>query len=182
MDHSYQDLIQLFADTFYADFNTRLVRGQSEPVYLPANEQNDFHQIVFAHGYFSSALHEVAHWCIAGEQRRTQIDYGYWYCEDGRDLSQQLAFESVEILPQAIEWAFSIACNKSFRVSSDNLNGAQTDICGFERSVQQKALFMLERGFPPRAKRFIQVLHQFYRTPMLSGSDFQFAILNKDKQ
>ncbi len=56
--HAYQDLIMLFNDCF-ADYNTRLVKGADESVYLPASELCSYHQIIFAHGYFSSALHEI---------------------------------------------------------------------------------------------------------------------------
>ena len=78
-DADVEPLIALFDQTFITQFNTRLVRGGDEPVYLPANATVAYHQVVFAHGYFSSALHEIAHWCIAGERRRLLEDYGYWY-------------------------------------------------------------------------------------------------------
>ena len=51
--------------------------------------------------------------------------------KDGRDEEQQKAFEQVEVKPQAIEWAFSIACDFKFNFSLDNLNGAPADILGF---------------------------------------------------
>ena len=57
--HYYQDLIRLFDHSFAKIENTRLIKGSDEPVYLPANEKNSYHQIVFAHGYFASALHEI---------------------------------------------------------------------------------------------------------------------------
>ena len=135
-DPDVEPLMALFDQTFLGRFNTRLVRGGDEPVYLPANEHTPYHQIVFAHGYFSSALHEIAHWCIAGEQRRLLEDYGYWYCPDGRDATQQREFEQVEVKPQAIEWAMTIAANRRFQVSTDNLNGAEPDREGFTRRVR----------------------------------------------
>jgi elongation factor P hydroxylase len=120
-------LIELFDLHFYERFNTRLVKGKDEPIYLPANDQVEHHQVVFAHGYFSSALHEIAHWCIAGSERRLLPDYGYWYAPDGRDDQQQRQFQSVEVLPQAIEWAFCLACGLEFTISSDNLTGSKAD-------------------------------------------------------
>jgi elongation factor P hydroxylase len=170
--HHYQDLIRLFDHNFAAVENTRLVKGSDEPLYLPACSKTNYHQIIFAHGYFASALHEIAHGCIAGKERRLLQDYGYWYCPDGRNQQQQTEFEQVEVSPQAIEWAFSIAANRRFRVSTDNLNGAQIDVVSFQDKVQQQALAYLQQGFPARSKRFIQVLHDFYQTEALQAEKF----------
>ena len=93
----YRDLITLFDTTFYALYNTRLIKGTDEPIYIPSSEYCNYNQIVFAHGYFASALHEISHWCLAGSSRRLLEDYGYWYIPDGRDHQQQAQFESVEI-------------------------------------------------------------------------------------
>jgi elongation factor P hydroxylase len=155
-------LIQLFDDTFFADYHTRLVKGADEPLYLPAGEETDYAQIVFAHGYFSSALHEISHWCIAGPERRKQVDYGYWYAPDGRTPAQQAEFEAVEVLPQAIEWAFCLACGLKFNVSVDNLNGETGDVLAFKSSVAYKLSQLLTHGFPERAEIFLEVLRAHY--------------------
>jgi elongation factor P hydroxylase len=170
--HRYQDIIHLFNNLFAISENTRLVKGKEEPIYLPAKEPQDFHQIVFAHGYFASALHEIAHWCIASKERRLKEDYGYWYCPDGRDSEQQKEFERVEIKPQAIEWAFSIAANKPFSVSTDNLNGASPNTLAFHHNVHLQALHYLRHGFPQRAQQFIHTLQRFYSSPNLCEQDF----------
>ena len=162
-------LIQLFNKTFN-EFNTLLVRGTDEPIYLPASNQHPVNQIVFAHGFFNSALHEVAHWCIAGTQRRTQLDYGYWYCPDGRDEQQQTAFEKVEVKPQALEWAFSTACGRLFAVSTDNLNGAEPNRQDFALAVQSQLCEYINLGFPQRAQRFIDACHIEFNTPELTIS------------
>ena len=164
-------LIALFNNTF-EDLNTRLVLGDDEPVYLPADTTCSFHRIVFAHGFFSSALHEIAHWCIAGKERRLLEDYGYWYCPDGRNQEQQAQVEQVEIKPQAVEWALACAAKKQFRVSTDNLNGAPVDVQGFQQAVQNQALAYLKSGFPKRAGVFIQVLQHFYQSPELNAGSF----------
>jgi len=180
--HRYQDLCRLFAQTFGQRENTRLIKGQGEPVYLPASSKHDYHQIVFAHGYFASALHEIAHWCIAGKQRRLLEDYGYWYCPDGRDTQQQGQFEQVEIKPQAIEWAFCVAVQKPFRVSTDNLQGAEPDTLAFQTKVQQQALHYLQYGFPSRAQQFIRVLQAAYHTAALCPKDFPAPDLNLNRE
>lgn len=104
--HHYQQLIDLFDSCFAEEFNTRLVKGDDEPIYLPADDDTPYHRIVFAHGFFASALHEISHWCVAGKARRERVDFGYWYCPDGRDAMTQSQFEDVEVKPQAYEWLF----------------------------------------------------------------------------
>ncbi|GLX82637.1 elongation factor P hydroxylase [Thalassotalea eurytherma] len=161
--HKYQDLIEIFDDTFYGSFNTRLIKGGDEPIYLPANDQCSYHQIVFAHGFYASALHEISHWCIAGSKRRELIDFGYWYEPDGRTAEQQEKFELVELKPQAIEWAFCVASNKKFTVSVDNLNGdSEPDITAFKKRVFSQVEDYLTNGFPQRAQDFIDALARFY--------------------
>lgn len=168
--HQYQDLIVLFDQCFAKTENTRLVKGESEPVYLPAKlaaseaGNNRFHQVVFAHGYYASALHEIAHWCIAGKARRQLEDYGYWYCPDGRDAKQQAEFELVEVKPQAIERAFSEAAGFAFKVSTDNLSGVEPDRAAFEKKVFEQYTHFKNTGFPPRAAQFIAALSAFYNT------------------
>ncbi|QRN05132.1 diaminobutyrate-2-oxoglutarate aminotransferase [Legionella sp. MW5194] len=162
--HHYQDLITLFNHCFAASYNTRLVKGEEEPIYLPADNERPWHAIVFAHGFFSSALHECAHWLIAGAERRLQVDFGYWYVPDGRNEEQQQLFQQVEVKPQAMEWILSMAAGCRFRLSLDNLNGAPTDYQGFKEAVYQQALRYCRQGLPPRAARFRQALCEFYCT------------------
>ncbi|MDN3653905.1 elongation factor P hydroxylase [Thalassotalea ponticola] len=177
VNHCYRDLIELFANTFYQQYNTCLVKGDDEPIYLPAGHGAPYHQIVFAHGFYASAFHEIAHWCVAGEQRRLLEDYGYWYAPDGRDAEQQAMFENVELTPQAIEWAFCVASGFKFNVSVDNLTGVDVDRYRFQSRVQARVMQFLEDGFPPRAQQFIDALMAFYQT----GSQLQpqqFVFIN----
>lgn len=162
VQHHPDDLIRLFNASFAASHNTVLVRGDSEPLYLPADATHPRHRIIFAHGFFASALHEIAHWCIAGPRRRLLVDYGYWYRPDGRDADEQREFERVEEKPQAIEWAFHIAAGSRFRVSADNLSGAPVDIAAFRERIFARLLHYRRHGFPPRAQVFIDALCAFY--------------------
>lgn len=170
--HDCQVLIALFNRTFLESENTVLLKGDDEPIYLPANEKVNTHRIIFAHGFFASALHEIAHWCLAGKERRLLEDYGYWYCPDGRTVEQQAEFEQVEVRPQAIEWAFSVACAATFRVSTDNLNGAPVDSLSFTQKVRAQVLHYIENGFPPRAQIFIDALQHYFHTHPLKQADF----------
>jgi hypothetical protein len=112
-------LIQLF-NTLFINQQVILVRSEGEPEYFPA-QNNKPARIEFAHGFFASALHEISHWCVAGDARRQLSDFGYWYAPDGRSAAQQQAFERVEIKPQALECLFTLACGRNFQVSQDNL-------------------------------------------------------------
>jgi len=175
--HNFKDLIDIFERYFYREYNTRLVRGGDEPIYLPADERCSYHQIIFAHGYYASALHEISHWCLAGPKRRLVEDFGYWYIPDGRDQTQQHAFEQVEIKPQAIEWALCIAAGTNFDVSTDNLLGeGQTDRFAFKTKVYQQVLNYLEVGFPHDAAIFIAALAKHYQQPWpLAPESFNFS-------
>lgn len=177
--HCCKDLMTLFNQQFALSENTRLVLGGKEPIYLPADQNCHYHRIIFAHGFFSSALHECAHWCIAGKERRLREDYGYWYAADGRDRVQQLAFEQVEIKPQAIEWILSKACKKRFRVSIDNLSGEPTDSNNFKRLVHRQVIVYCEQGLPPRAALLQRCLAAYYGcNQTLDASDYQLVELN----
>jgi len=167
--HHYQDLIKLFNTCFESSHNTQLVCGDDEPIYLPANETNSFNTIVFAHGFFSSVLHECAHWFVAGEARRKLVDYGYWYVPDGRNAEQQRQFQQVEVKPQAVEMILSNAAGFRFQYSIDNLNGAETDPEPFKLAVQQQVMVYHQQGLPARAEAFCRVLRDFYLGGTISG-------------
>lgn len=161
--HKYEDLIRLFDQTFSESENTRLIRGEEEPVYLPVSTRCHYHQVVFAHGYFSSALHEIAHWCVAGPDRRMLEDFGYWYKPDGRTADEQALFEKVEVVPQAFEWILSMAAGFTFRISADNLSGQARDNTGFIAKVHKEVQRRLVVGLPERLGSFVAVLQDYYQ-------------------
>lgn len=163
-EHQINDIIALFNQCFLEQYNTRLVKGGDEPIYLPANAEQPQHELHFAHGFYRSALHESAHWLIAGEDRRQQVDFGYWYQPDGRSAEQQRVFEQVEVKPQALEWILSKAAGIRFQVSVDNLNGEATDARPFKQAVFNQVLQYIEQGLPQRAGRLRAALCEFYGT------------------
>ncbi len=175
MSHRYEDLITIFNETFLESENTILVKGDDEPIYLPKDEAHPHHRIVFAHGFFQSGLHEIAHWCIAGKARRQMVDFGYWYCPDGRDEKTQGAFENHEVRPQALEWLFTQAVGRKFGVSCDNLAGDfEPDRLQFQQRVQQEVMRMFDDGIPVRGEKLIAALQQFYQTAPLERSQFPY--------
>lgn len=176
---SVADLIELFNESFQNSENTRLVAGMKEPIYLPANNRCKYNQVVYANGFFSSALHEIAHWCIAGEKRRQLTDYGYWYVADGRSVAQQREFEVVEVVPQALEWIFACACGIGFVISVDNLNGEMSDTEPFKKAVYQQVIKFCKEGLNARSEQFRAQLAGFFETPKkLSVTEFELSHLS----
>ncbi len=159
--HNAFDLIQLFEHCFFAEFNTRLEGGVDEPLYMPVMPDYPA-RIFFTRDYFASALHEVAHWCVAGAARRLLPDYGYWYAPDGRSTEQQVEFEKVEVKPQALEWIFSAACDARFRVSADNLAAGLGASAEFKEAIAAQARAYCA-VLPARPVRFVAALADFYR-------------------
>ena len=159
--HDVSVLANLFNNKF-AKYHVILQPGADEPFYQA--ETNGHKAIIYSReDFFASALHELAHWCIAGMDRRTQDDYGYWYEADGRSAQLQQLFFKVEVKPQALEWAFALASNFPFRVSVDNLNNPHSDMAYFKDKVYQQLARYFEEGFSVRALAIIQMLSCHYR-------------------
>lgn len=170
----------VFSHCFASGERTRLLGGAQEPLYQPTTAQGGWHQIFYRLDYAASALHEVAHWCIAGTVRRQQLDYGYWYQPEGRDASAQRAFASVEALPQALEWVFSQAARRSFRLSLDNLDASlePEQTRHFAESVLVAAQGLQARGLPTRAACFASALAARARGPALAQMRFSLPMLS----
>jgi len=170
-----EQLTAIFNSLFVSSCNTKLEGGANEPLYLPAGVNFEFNRLIFRCDYISSALHEIAHWCLAGEERRKLTDYGYWYHSDGRSRAQQKIFEAVEVKPQALEWIFSIAAQHSFHASADNLLG-DVDIgdCFFQSVVEQAHVWCRE-PMPLRARLFVQALAEFSGINPLNCSLYKFS-------
>lgn len=154
----------VFSRAFTADFNTRLVGGAEEPLYQPATLDAQA-EIYYRRDYARSALHEVAHWCVAGSHRRRVSDYGYWYTADGRDTQQQAAFFCVEAKPQAIESFFCAAAGIAFAPSLDNLSLEIPEpmLEQFQHQLRREQARFDKDGLPFRAARFAQALRKACR-------------------
>ena len=162
--HDCRDLVTLFDRTFALDYHTCLKAGAEEPFYQPARPPDQMHQIWFTCDYFASALHEVAHWCVAGRRRRQLPDYGYWYAPDGRSPAQQAAFERVEARPQALEWLFSRAAGFPFQPSADNLGSDAGPSDAFKVAIHKQLMEFCKTGVSLRVAAFLQALMGFYGT------------------
>jgi hypothetical protein len=170
------DFISVINQQYLKNYHTVLIGGFSEPFYQPA-QLGEPAQIQFTHDYFRSALHELAHWCVAGEERRKLPDYGYWYAPDGRTQAQQELFFTCEIVPQAFEWALSLASGIKFDVSVDNLSNTTSGATEFKQAVREKLQNYLQDGFPARTEALLQVIYQA-RTDLTGFKNL--SGLNKD--
>ena len=156
------DIIEVFNLCFSEVYSTRLCGGSNEPFYEVHSD--DSAVIYFREDFVASALHEVAHWCLAGKQRREQNDYGYWYI-GSRDAAAQRQFEAVEVRPQALEWLFTMVLGLPFRVSADNLHLENYDNLPFRQNVRDAAESMLMNGIGYRAMRFALELNTLVGKP-----------------
>jgi len=145
----------------------RLIGGAAEPVYLPGLEQG-YATIRYTRDYPRSALHELAHWCIAGSQRRDREDYGYWYQPPPRTISQQLAFVDAEIEVQAVECLLAKTCGLPFRVSLDDVDADPEMSAQFEAAVSVRADEIRQGGLPKRAELLVIALGEYVQSTTVS--------------
>ncbi len=163
MNHNANDLITIFNDLFKETENTILIGNHEEPLYIPSDDKHPHHRVIFTRDYFASALHEIAHWCLAGEKRRLLLDYGYWYFPEGRTREQQIQFERAEIKPQALECIFAMAAKSRFMVSQDNFSEqSKNNEFSFADKVAEQVAIYLSEKLPDRAHQFRQALLAFY--------------------
>ena len=151
----------LIAGCFNANFrrshNVQLVGGAKEPLYLAAVGHRPA-TIRYTRDYERSALHEIAHWCIAGAARCRQMDYGYWYSPPPRTAAAQQAFCAAEVAVQALEKCFSKACGVRFAVSLDNLDAGAEWVVDFAAQVADRAQRLQSREMTGRASRMVELL------------------------
>jgi hypothetical protein len=154
------DIARCFNRTFAQSDHTVLVGGAMAPYYLPANPPHRS-VIRYRENFAASALHEVAHWCIAGKSRLRQPDFGYWYVPSPRTPEQSASFLQAECPVQALEMILAEAAGVRFRVSLDDLD---LELSGrresFAAEVAAQAKRWRENGLPPRALRFADALRR----------------------
>lgn len=168
-----EELIELFNRLFKETYNTILVCGDDEPIYLPADEENPHNRVIFAHGFYASALHEIAHWCVAGAKRRELVDFGYWYKPDGRTADEQAEFEKVEVRPQAFEWLMSQAAGHKFHFSADNLASDIGASNSFKENVHSMVHQLIDGEMPERVGLLVEALMKQSGKEGLTKVEFQ---------
>lgn len=125
---------------------TLLVGGAAEPLYLPPADARPA-VIRYAHDYATSALHEIAHWCLATPAERRLVDYGLSYRPPPRAPAEQALFYAAEVPVQALEMLLAAAAGVTFHFSADN-PGVDDDPARaeFEHRVRIACRRLLEVG------------------------------------
>lgn len=153
----------VFARCFEARYGVRLVARDDEPLYEPCS--GGLARLGYVRDHPRSALHEVAHWCIAGRERRARMDFGYWYRPGPRSMLEQRRFEAVEAWPQALERLFCEAIDLPFEVSIDDLeSSAAHEAKRFDEAVQRQAREALRLAQPARAMVYRSALERSFAT------------------
>jgi elongation factor P hydroxylase len=153
------DVADCFIACFAQSERTVMVGGASEPLYLPACGRR-YAELHYREDFAASALHEAAHWCIAGNARRARVDFGYDYQAPPRSEPAQAAFFALEIKTQALECLFAQAAGVEFSASADNLNA---DVKQFEillKRSTENVRDWLAHTQDSRARRYLQALAQ----------------------
>ena len=147
-------IARCFNQLFARSEHCVLLGGATEPFYFAARAP---HRSVlrYREDFAASALHEAAHWCIAGRARRAQHDFGYWYAPPPRSPSAQARFLEVEAKAQALERRFSWAAGIDFEPSLDDVEGLTRGAMeSFAQRIELAHQRWCERGLPDRASAF----------------------------
>ena len=135
-------------------YATLLIGGADEPLYLPARCRERA-LLRYTRDYARSALHELAHWSLAGARRRGLVDFGYWYSAPPRSDAEQAKFFAAELRVQALERQFCEVCGLAFQVSADNIG---VDASDFAAQVEDAAGAWSMRGVTGLPGRLLRLL------------------------
>lgn len=129
--------------------------GAAEPFYQ-APKADRTATLFFREDYVRSLLHEMAHYCLAGDHRRELDDFGFWYHPCGRSAAQQKQFEAAEARPQALERIFCETLGVPFQPSLDDFSGRPISPVFLEKL--ENAYIEFHRQMPPTATRALEGL------------------------
>ncbi|MHC5224893.1 elongation factor P hydroxylase [Ignatzschineria sp. LJL83] len=127
--------------------------GAEEPFYESAKEGQKA-ILYFRDNYPRSLLHELSHFCLAGDRRRKLDDFGYWYFPCGRTAEEQLLFEEVEARPQGLEKVMCEVIGIKFSPSLDDFSGnppSNSFITNLEKAYQE-----MSHTPPPTAQKVLE--------------------------
>ena len=147
---SHSEVAAVFNCTF-SDHSVVMHGGYREPMYIPGM---DVAEIRYTLGHTASALHEAAHWCIAGRRRRRNTDYGYFYEPPPRSGMHRVRFEDVEIEAQSVEVLLAEAAGSQFQPSADDVDVPLFLLEAFSSRILERARERRQVGLPKRADKF----------------------------
>ncbi len=175
---NYTPFIQLFNTEFKDTEATIIAESPDEPIYLPVDESNSFNRILYTKDSYTSVLHEISHWCIAGSERRKKIDYGYWYKPGSQTPKEAELYKKFESKTHGIEWIFCIAAGVPFHIIPNNVAAGFEISQDLKEGVYAATLNYLNHGLPANAERFKQrLLKHYQREDLFDISLFKFETL-----
>lgn len=162
------EIVAVFNRCFAHAYAVEMHGGADEPLYVPATLDKPA-ELIFREDFPASALHEAAHWCIAGEVRRESPDFAYTYIAAPRNDVEQARFFAAELRTQALECVFAQAANVIFTPSADNLN---CDVAVFSNAIAQyraKTDEWLNTPAGLRAQKFCSALAELKEVKRANG-------------
>ena len=151
---SHSDVARVF-NLAFVDYKVVMNGGHAEPLYVPGVRVAEIH---YTQDHAASALHEAAHWCIAGQRRRRLKDYGYFYSPPPRTEVDRARFEAVEVEAQSMELLFSEAAGLLFQPSTDDVDAPDNRLGTFSHRILIRARERRRLGLPERAEKFVTAL------------------------
>lgn len=143
---------------FTHTFPELCIQGGADEPFYQAPKANQSATLFFREDYIRSLLHEMAHYCLAGDRRRQLDDFGFWYHPCGRSAAEQRQFEAAEARPQALERIFCEALDIPFQPSLDDFSGRPINPEFLEKL--ENAYIDFQNGLPPTATRALEGLRQ----------------------
>ena len=133
-----------------------IIKGGADEPFYQAPKGDTKAIIYFRNNYPRSLLHELSHYCLAGDRRRKFDDFGYWYSPCGRTADEQSLFEKVEARPQGLEKAMCEAIGIEFSPSLDDFSGKPASEF-FLKKLKESHIEMSTNP-PPTAKKVLIAL------------------------
>lgn len=155
-DEYCRNLIHAFANIF----PNLIIKGGAEEPFYQAPTANSPAILYFRSNYPRSLLHEMSHYCLAGERRRGLDDFGYWYAPCGRTAEEQQRFEEVEARPQGLEKAMCEVVGLKFSPSLDDFSGrpaSESFLQALELAYQE-----MRANPPPTANKVLSGLKGYW--------------------
>ncbi|EGR2739665.1 elongation factor P hydroxylase [Vibrio parahaemolyticus] len=172
-DEYCRNLINAFSDIF----PNLTIKGDAEEPFYEAPRANTNAVLYFRSNYPRSLLHEISHYCLAGDRRRSLDDFGYWYTPCGRTADEQQRFEVVEARPQGLEKAICEIVGIKFSPSLDDFSGrppSESFLQHLELAYQEMLL-----SPPPTADKVLAGLKKYWIINKLDGMQ-GFAVLDAE--
>ena len=157
MSLEHDTIAACFRQRFACRYTVDISGGATEPLYVPAAEGKPAH-IYYREDFAASALHEVAHWCVAGPQRRRLVDFGYGYSPPPRDQQAQQRFFQLELKVQTLESLFAQAAGIDFQPSADNLDASISEFAAQICRAREATLRWMSESPDGRAHEFYLAL------------------------